>query len=224
MEKVNLYITPSKDKKRYVNYIHQNVNIIDWSSKDCEFLSWMPNNQHHWLPYDACHKFLLKIDEIEGIHTDYKHTTKLIDRHVNGRYIKYFVPIYGKYTITYYNGNIQKGDSSILYNIRNPISNYHLYPGSHDITTIRRLDYPEGPKVLMIGDSMAIPMVMILATACSKLTYIDNRKHYDLSMFNIHDYDKCFAIMVNTISPATHKPMNHWFMYDTITYFANQLG
>ncbi len=222
-QKINLYITPSIDKKCYVKYSHKNVNVIDWSAMDCHFLTWVPKNHHHWTPFDACNKFLLKIDYIEGIKTDYKHTTKLIDWEMSGKKIKYFVPKSGRYKITDYNGHAICGDSRILYNTKTPMSRYHLYSGSHFITTIDRLDYPEGPKVLVIGDSMAIPMIMLLATACSKLTYIDNREHHDLSMFNIHDYDKCFAIMVNTISPVTHEPMNHWFMYDTITYFANQL-
>lgn len=221
--KINLYITPSHDKKCYVNYNHKNVNVINWSAMDCNFLNWVPKNHHHWTPFDACNKFLLKIDYIEGIKTDYKHTTKMIDWQMSGKTLKYFIPTKGEYKITDYNGKVVRGNASILYNTKNPMSRYHLYSGSHFITTIERLDYTEGPKVLLIADSMAIPMVMILATACSKLTYIDNREHHDLSRFNIHDYDKCFAIMVNTISPITHEPMNHWFMYDTINYFANQL-
>lgn len=220
---MNLYITPSKDKTCHVKYRHRNVNVVDWSSINCNFLNWVPQNQHHWTPFDACHKFLLRIDEIEGIKTDYKHTIKSINWDMCGKTVKYFIPIAGNYKITNYDGNTISGDSRILYNTKNPITRYHLYYGSHTITTIERLDYSEGPKVLIIGDSMAIPMVMILATACSKLTYIDNREHRDLSRYNIHDYDKYFAIMVNSISKSTNVTMNYWFMYDTISYFANQL-
>lgn len=223
-DKINLYITPSIDKKCYVKYTHPNVNVVDWSAAPCKFLTWVPKNHHHWIPYDACNKFLLKIDAIEGIKTDFKHTIKHIDWNMNGRKVKYFIPIVGEYTITDYNGHSITGGPNILYNLKTPMSRYHLYSASHFISTIDRLDYSDGPKVLIIGDSMAIPMVMILATACSKLTYLDNRGNNDLTRFNIHDYDKCFAIMVNTISKITHKPMNSGFMYDTITYFANQLG
>ena len=220
IDKIDFFIAPSIDHKTHVKYEHPNVKIIDWSSIYSHFFYWSTKcAHHHWLPSEAI-RFLqfACIDEHLDLHLN-ENTTKIFLK-ADGRTICYFVPNVGKYTVTDYNGNTIEGDSTILYDIEHAASPYHLYVKSHRISTITRTDNPDGPKILMIADSMAIPWVLCLAPICSTITYIDNRFHLNLSKYNLHDYDKCIALMVNH-----HKipPPSTAFVTDTVTYFANQI-
>jgi len=216
-KKLNLFITPSLDGKCHVKYAHRNVNVIDLSKKSCHFFEWsQKNGNHHWLPVDAI-RFLEYACAYEHIDLQLNANTKKIVLNADGKNIEYFLPNVGQYTLTDCNGNVKSGDSSILYNTKTSATEYHIYTKCHSISTINRTDYTNGLKLLLIGDSMTLPWVLCLAPICSKLTYIDNRKHHDLSRFHLNDYDKCLAAIVN------HPKIPSPFVLNTLTYFANQI-
>jgi len=220
ISKINFFIAPSIDHKCYVKYAHPNVNVINWTSIWSHFFYWSRRNgKHHWLPTEAI-RFLQFACVDEHIDLRLNENTKNININADGKNIEYFVPKIGQYKMSEYNGHTTTGDATILYNLVNPPTEYHIYANSHCISTITRLDYPQGPKVLVIADSMAVPWILSLAPACSTLTYLDNRGSNDISRFKLHDYDKCFALMVN--HPA--GSVLNKFVLDTLTYFANQIN
>ena len=224
ISKINFFIAPSIEHKLYVKYRHPNVNVIDWSSIWSHFFYWSQRNgKHHWLPTEAI-RFLQFACVDEGIDLHLNENTNKIVLNADGKNIGYYIPKIGEYKITEYNGNITTGDSSILYNLKNPICEYALYPHRHCISTINRTDYSQGLKLLLIADSMALPWVLCLAPICSTLTYIDNRDYKNLSQFHLNDYDKCFGLMVNHQRYSVYGPQyGNRFVPDAITYFANQI-
>lgn len=219
INKINFFIAPSIDHKCYVKYKHPKVNVINWSSIWSHFFYWSRRNgKHHWLPTEAV-RFLQFACVDEGIDLHLNDNTTKIVLQADGKNIGYYIPKIGKYKITDYNGNTTEGDYSILYNLANPHNEYALYARRHRISTISRTDYKQGLKILLIADSMAMPWTLCLAPICSKLTYIDNREKNDLSKFNLEDYDKCFALMVN----HPKSSIDNRFVLNTLTYFANKI-
>lgn len=219
VSKINFFIAPSIDHKSHVSYTHPNVNVIDWSSIWSHFFYWSKRNgKHHWLPNEAI-RFLKYACVDEEIDLNLSDNTKKIVLDADGKDIEYSVPTTGQYQISDYNGNAIIGTARILYNIINPRNEYSLYTHCHSISTIHRTDNANGPKILLIADSMAIPWVLCLAPICSELTYVDNRGYNNLSGIHLNEYDKCFGLMVNHQKASIR---NH-FMLDTITYFANRI-
>lgn len=219
ISKINFFIAPSLDHKCYVKYAHPNVNVINWTSIWSHFFYWSEKSgKHHWLPSEAI-RFLQFASVDEQIDLQLNANTKQITVNVDGKNIPYYVPTIGQYKVTDYNGDTITGDAPILYNPTPYRSEYHKYTYWHRTSNIIRTDYPSGLKILLIGDSMSIPWVLCLAPICSKLTYLDNRAKHNLSTFHLHEYDRCFALMVNNPKVS----IQNRFVMDTLTYFANQI-
>lgn len=75
---------------------------------------------------------------------------------------------------------------------KNPISRYHnLFYGYHSNARIYNNNAPTDINMLVVCDSMMIPIIPILAYYCKELTVVDNRERRPwLINFNEHDYNK----------------------------------
>lgn len=217
-DKINFYLCPASDSRRHVSYKNNKVNIIDFTYEKCSFMTWSKRNgKHHWLPSEAV-RFGKRIAMDLGLDFDIN-KCKCLNLNADGKMIKYYVPDDGEFEYHQYNGIVTTGDSSILYGNPNRATKteYHYLNDTHCISTIVNKSI-NGPSLLVIGDSMAVPIVLAFASVCSKITYIDNRHQYDISMYNLHDYDKVFAIMVNNVGWSVNK-----FVCKTLDYFVNQI-
>lgn len=75
---------------------------------------------------------------------------------------------------------------------KNPLSRYHnLFYGYHSCARIYNNNPITDKKILLVCDSMMIPIIPILAYYCKELTVVDNRERKPwLKNFKEHDYDK----------------------------------
>ena len=75
---------------------------------------------------------------------------------------------------------------------RNPLSRYHnLFYGYHSNARIYNNNPTTDIKMLVVCDSMMIPIIPVLAYYCKELTVVDNRERKPwLSKLTDHDYNK----------------------------------
>lgn len=142
-------------------------------------------NEHHILPSQV-QGWLPEIMKALGIsYTEPKTITKKMKFGPHPDQIK--VPAGGHYTL-YLNGkHVREGGPEVLSKPLVPHDAYHdLWWAKWEPTmTVRDGD---GPDILLIGNSMIIPLLPLLAAVCHRLVYIDNRGHRNLDWLRPEEY------------------------------------
>lgn len=200
--RIKFYICPRADKKHELRpYLADNekIDYVDWSECDCEFFdNDSKNGSHHWLPSCAFEYAKLILKDLGKKYDEKNH--KEIILYDKDKAISYFVPITGRYKIYDRKKELkQEGNADILYTIQNKWGDqYHIYQYTHTISTVVNDDIKTG-NLLLIGDSMAIPIVLTLCPYFHKITYIDSRdsEDYDLEKYDINECSDAIAIRVN---------------------------
>ena len=142
-------------------------------------------NEHHILPSQV-QAWLPAIMKALGIkYTEPETVTKQVKFGPYADQIK--VPTSGHYAL-YMDGELaREGGPEVLSDPITPRDAYHdLWWAKWEPTlTVRD---GEGPDVLLIANSMVIPLLPLLAAVCHRLVYIDNRSHRNLDWLHPEEY------------------------------------
>lgn len=220
-KQLNFYILPSCDKVCHVLYNAPSVNCIDWSAEDCNFLSWCKtpkDDSHHWFPSEAI-RFMTKICKNENIPYDINESIELT-KNFGGKDLQVWYPK-GEFSYSDYQGNKKEGDYNILYDNDEPSMYESLFIGRCTVGTLINKHPKNDLKVLLICDSMCHQIIVNMITACKMITWVDNRKKYDLSKIHVNTYDIIIAVTVNAVTSKSSTMSKH--VLRTLDYFAKQL-
>lgn len=97
------------------------------------------------------------------------------------------LPSAGEYSLYMDGKPVASGGAGVLTTPRPPMDAYHdLWWSAHmPSLTVRK---GAGPDLLLIANSMVIPLLPLLAQICRKLAYIDNRGHRNLDWLRPAEY------------------------------------
>lgn len=142
-------------------------------------------NDHHVLPSQV-QGWLLAIMQAMGLKYE---APKLVCKKMQfGPYSDFVaVPTEGHYTLHRDGMQIAEGGAEVLSKAMHPIDAYHdmWWAGQEPSLTIRD---GEGPDVLLVANSMVIPLLPLLAAVCHRLVYIDNRNHRNLDWVHPEEF------------------------------------
>lgn len=144
-----------------------------------------PCNGHHVLPSDA-QGWLPAILKALGIPVDLPQWRA--EKMQFGKYSDTVaLPADGEYSLYLDGKQVLSGGADILTAPMQPMDEYHdLWWSAHmPSLTVRK---GAGPDLLLIGNSMAIPLLPLLARICRKLAYIANRGHRNLDWLHPAEY------------------------------------
>ena len=144
-------------------------------------------NEHHVFPSEV-QKWLPRIFEAMGLKYTAPKTTQR-----NMQFGPYYdtveVPVEGQYTL-YENGKeIKKGGAAILTESLHPLDAYHNMWWSRHLPTMT-VRKGEGPDILLIANSMVIPLLPLMAAVCRRLVYVDNRHRLNLDWIRPAEFER----------------------------------
>ena len=136
-------------------------------------------NAHHWTTAYVWNTILPMIDSDFSIGIDYSKYDFIVNSTLLGDFSYHVYRDDAIYKFINYNTNITlDGSIDIVHMNSNEDSwsDYHrLYRGAHSISSIEHIDKTIGRQLLIIGDSMTVPVIPLLAPFFDKITCLDAR-------------------------------------------------
>ena len=144
-------------------------------------------NEHHVFPSEV-QKWLPRIFEAMGLKYD---APKTSPRHLQfGPYYDTVeVPVEGRYALYEDGKKVKEGGAEILTQSLHPLDAYHDMWWSRHLPTMTVRD-GEGPDVLLIANSMVIPLLPLMAAVCRRLVYVDNRHRRNIDWIRPEEYER----------------------------------
>jgi hypothetical protein len=99
------------------------------------------------------------------------------------------VPVEGKYTLYEDGVKVKTGGAKILTESLHPLDAYHDMWWSRHLPTLTVRD-GDGPDILLIANSMVIPLLPLMAAVCRRLVYIDNRHRRNIDWVRPAEYER----------------------------------
>jgi hypothetical protein len=99
------------------------------------------------------------------------------------------VPVEGRYALYEDGKKVKEGGAEILTQSLHPLDAYHDMWWSRHLPTMTVRD-GEGPDILLIANSMVIPLLPLMTAVCRRLVYVDNRHRRNIDWIRPEEYER----------------------------------